>query len=169
MWKNVTETRRLKQLVCQLIDKISYKTLISSETKVVGSSLKGLLILVFAISLALVPSLISANGLSIQIWTDMPNYSVGESWNSVSWLRDAPCIGPAATGILTIEGPLTHTKVDLDGQQLMSGSYSPTIGQPWAPTEVGTWTVQLNLSNPQSNVDCSSSTNFIVIMPAVRE
>ena len=135
-----------------------------------GSSLKGLAILVFAISLALVPSLVSANGPNIQIWTDMPSYNVGEVWNSVSWLRDSPCIGPAATGILTIEGPLTNTKVDLNGQQLMSGSYAPTIGQPWAPTEVGTWTVQLNISNPQSNVsDCSGSTNFMVIMPTVRE
>jgi len=134
------------------------------------SSLKSFSILVFVLLVALVPSLAFATGPSIHIWTDRSTYSVGESWGGVFWFREAPCIGPAATGILTIQGPFTDTKMNISGQQLMSGSYMPSIGQPWAPAEVGSWTVQLNLSNPQSNAStCSGSTDFIVIMPTVRQ
>ena len=124
----------------------------------------------FTILSVSVTSVASVNGLSIHLWTDRPTYFVGESWDTVSWTNDAPCVESTATGVLTIEGPTANVKVKLDGQQLMSGSYMPSIGQPWAPTEVGSWTVQLTVSNtPPHDLDCSGSTNFLVVMPIVRQ
>jgi len=118
--------------------------------------MKALLLLVVAISLALTPSLVGAANYTLKVWTDKGNYQVGQTWASLSWSPDGACITARyVVGTVTITGPGTRTQATLTEDVLRSGSYTPTLGRPWAASDVGSWEATLSVTN---NVCIASGT-----------
>jgi len=118
--------------------------------------MRALVLLAFAISLALTPCLVSAASYTLKVWTDKGTYQVGQTWASMSWAPDGACLTSKYTvGTITITGPGTRTQATLTEDVLRSGSYTPTLGRPWAASDVGSWEVTLSVTN---NVCIASGT-----------
>lgn len=111
----------------------------------------GLAFLVLAFSLVLTPSLVAAGDYSISVRTDKQTYHVGDKWADVFWSPDGACVklssGYPSSGSLEIDGPSTHTTAKIFHTDLLTGSYTPSIGNPWGAGDVGSWTVKLTVSN----------------------
>jgi hypothetical protein len=125
---------------------------------------EGFVLIVLAISLALTPSLVAADNYTINIRTDKQTYHVGEKWAGVFWNPKGACMTMtwSPTGTLAIDGPSIHTSAKIMSTQLTTGSYTPSIGNPWVADDVGNWTLRLSITNMYDTCLASGTTAFQV-------